>query len=206
MSKIQCVYKIECLYEEVKQIYIGSSVDLKSRIRGHKGNCNNSNFREYNYPVYKFIRSRGGWNFWKVSIIKEYAGWTKEQLLIPEQEQMDLLKPELNSQNAYTGYDKKEYQKEYRETHKDEIKKQQKEYRETHKEESQEHYKQNKESYSEKASEYYKQNKDKFNVNASIKIECDKCGSMIRKGNIAKHKKTPKCINFIPQNLNMIII
>ena len=52
----------------------------------------------------------------------------------------------------------------------------------------------------------YKQNKDEINAKRSVKIECDKCGSKVRKSDMSRHKKTKKCINYIPQNLNMIII
>ena len=181
MSKIQAVYKIECLYESVKECYIGSSTDLNRRIACHKYNCNNSNCKEYNFKVYEFIRSRGGWEYWKVSIIKEYPGFTKEQLQIPEQEQIDLLKPELNNRKAYTTVEQRlEQYKEYRKNHIEEIK---------------EHYKQNKEEIKEHRKDYYKQNKEEINTKASIKIECDKCGSIVRKCGIIRHKK--KIINKI---------
>ena len=196
MSKIQCVYKIECLYESVKECYIGSSTDLNSRIRCHKSNCNNCNGKEYNLKVYDFIRSRGGWEYWTVSIIKEYPGFTKEQLQIPEQEQIDLLKPTLNSNNAYTTVEQRvEQHKEYRKLNKDKIVEQRKE-----------HYKQNKEELKQKQKENYKQNKDEINAKRSVKIECDKCGLIVSKAGISGHKKSKKCINYIPQNLNMIII
>ena len=196
MSKIQAVYKIECLYESVKECYIGSSTDLNRRIACHKSNCNNSNCKEYNFKVYEFIRSRGGWEYWKVSIIKEYPGFTKEQLKIPEQDQLNLLKPTLNSLNAYTTEEQRlEQKKERYKQNKEEVK----EYRK-------EHYKQNKEEIKEHRKDYYKQNKEEINTKASIKIECDKCGSIVIKAGIIRHKKTSKCINYIPQNLNMIII
>ena len=209
MSKIQCVYRIECLYESVTEIYVGSSIDLHRRISEHKSRCNNSNSKEYNLKGYEFIRARGGWKFWKVSIIKEYPGWTKEQLLIPEQ--IDLLKPMLNSYNAYTTLKQKvDQSKNYKELNKDKIVDQSKNYYELNKdkinEQSKNYYELNKDEIKERGREYHEKHKDKRNVNASIKINCDKCGSIVRKGDIATHKKTKKCINFIPQNLNMIII
>ena len=192
MSKIQCVYKIECLYESVKECYIGSSTDLNSRIRCHKSNCNNCNGKEYNLKVYDFIRSRGGWEYWTVSIIKEYPGFTKEQLQIPEQEQIDLLKPTLNSNNAYTTVEQRvEQHKEYRKLNKDKIVEQRKE-----------HYKQNKDKIKEQQNQNYKQNKEEIKAKRLVKIECDKCGSIVRKTGIIPHKKSNKCINYIPQNLN----
>jgi len=90
-----CVYRIECLDPEIKDIYIGSTVDLKERIKQHKKDCKNSNSK-----VYTFMREHGGWDNWKFDIELLATGYGKETRLEWEQNYIDCLKPSLNSKNA----------------------------------------------------------------------------------------------------------
>jgi hypothetical protein len=46
------VYSINVL----SSYYIGSTNDLKRRIKQHKSACHNEKERHYNFPLYKFIR------------------------------------------------------------------------------------------------------------------------------------------------------
>ena len=98
---MKCVYKISCIDENIKEFYIGSSVNFDRRIRQHKSNCNNLNRKEYCYPLYMFINVNGGYNNWEIVVIKEYKFITKKELEMNEQYYKVLLKPELNSKNAY---------------------------------------------------------------------------------------------------------
>ena len=51
-----------------------------------------------------FINVNGGFDNWEFEVIKEYKFITKKELEMNEQHWKDLLKPHLNSINAY-GYD-----------------------------------------------------------------------------------------------------
>ena len=105
---MKCVYKIVCRDKEITEFYIGSSVDFNKRIPKHRKDCNNLNSKNYCIPLYKFIRNNGGFDNWDFEVIKEYKFITKKELTINEQYYMELLKPHLNSMNAY-GLDMERY-------------------------------------------------------------------------------------------------
>ena len=65
------IYKISCRDLNVKECYFGSTIDFDRRKRQHKTVCCNENSKGYNYPVYKFIRTNGGWSNFEMSIIEE---------------------------------------------------------------------------------------------------------------------------------------
>jgi len=46
--------------------------------------------------------------------------------------------------------------------------------------------------------QYYLENKDKIAEKGKEKVNCDICGSNVRKDCLAKHKRSQKCINFKP--------
>ena len=100
---MKCIYKIVCRDTNIKEFYIGSSVNFNKRKNHHKSNSTNLNRREYCYPLYMFINVNGGFDNWKFEIIKEYNLISKKELEINEQAYIELLKPQLNSINA-VGY------------------------------------------------------------------------------------------------------
>jgi len=65
------VYKIFCKDNNIKDIYIGSSINYHKRIMRHKNNCNNENNEKYNIFVYKKIREYGGFDNWTFETIEE---------------------------------------------------------------------------------------------------------------------------------------
>jgi len=86
----------------------------------------------------------------------------------------------------------KEQRKQHYENNKKKLLEKGKEYKETNKEK----IKQYREDNKEKAKQYRENNKEKILEQAKQKVICDHCGSEIRKSDIARHKKTKKCINF----------
>ncbi len=108
MSRIGVVYKLCC--DGINEFYIGSTWDMKERKRHHKFACNNANSKEYNYKVYQYIRENKGFENWKFEILVEKEFENKNALHIKEKEIINLLKPALNSRNAYrTKEELKEY-------------------------------------------------------------------------------------------------
>jgi hypothetical protein len=75
---------IYCNDKNIKECYVGGTNDLKARIRHHKHSCNNKNSKEYNKPLYHFIRANGGFNNWSVDILEHYPCNSKQELLDQE--------------------------------------------------------------------------------------------------------------------------
>ena len=107
--RIGYIYKIYCLDDNIKECYIGSSFNIKKRMRCHKHSCSTINCPKYNYKLYTFIRDNGNWSNWDyqyyiVNVID------KTDLKMQEQDRMDIeINPILNGMRAYT--DKLEYNK-----------------------------------------------------------------------------------------------
>jgi len=116
------VYALSCI-DCPNDIYVGSSKNIKQRMRNHKTNCNNVDGRKYNRKVYTFIRSHGNWEKWRYHIIEEFDVYDKKLLEEREDYWIMELKSSLNSIRAHlTEEDNKEvikkYNKKYREVNK----------------------------------------------------------------------------------------
>ena len=113
---VQCVYKISCVDENIKQFYIGSCVNLSNRCSIHKD--------EYisfpNRKVYKFIRDNGGMSNWDIIPIEIFKFLTKDELRLYEQYYIDTYKPDLNCINAIqTKEQRRDYVKKFNKEYKD---------------------------------------------------------------------------------------
>ena len=95
------IYMIYCEDEGVDEIYVGSSVNLKDRIKSHKSNCNDINGAKYNLKLYVYIRDNFGWNNFTVKTLERYSCKNKKELRLREQEWIDELKPTLNNYRAH---------------------------------------------------------------------------------------------------------
>ena len=125
------IYKINCLDENIKDCYVGSTTNLSKRTYNHKWHCNNPNSYKYHRHIYNFIRKNGGWINWTVSIIEKYPCITKQEAYKRETFWMKSLNSTLNTINAYTNqnnYNRNYYKnnidkiRNYRERNKDKIK------------------------------------------------------------------------------------
>lgn len=102
------IYKIQHI-ENLELIYIGSTTNFNKRKQHHKEGCNTITNKKYNYLVYKMIRDNGGWEQFKMIIIKEYPCETKIELLIEEDRLMREMKTNMNNNKAYlTDNDRRE--------------------------------------------------------------------------------------------------
>ena len=129
-------YKISCIDKNVDYTYIGSTQNFRRRKWEHKSVCTNEANKRYNITLYKTIRENGNWENWTMSPIGKGMFENKVDALIEEQKYINDNNTTLNTNKAFsTKEDRytyiKQYNNQYRETHKEEIKK----YRETHKEE-----------------------------------------------------------------------
>jgi hypothetical protein len=109
------IYKISCKDESIIDCFVGSTTShLKMKSR-HKSNCNDENGKEYNYPLYRFIRDHGGLKNWEFILLEDYPCRNKKQLNIRERYWYEKLNATLNSQYPDRGKisekRKKHYQK-----------------------------------------------------------------------------------------------
>ena len=178
------IYKIE-LNDE---IYIGSTVNLRIRTNNH-----NSDIKNRNYKLYKYCRAN---NIEQIDLIpiEEVEYETVEELWVVEEIYRKRYAT-LNGKKCYMSKEeKREYylvtNKNYKQNNKEKTKETNKNY-----------YKKNKVKISEYSKEYnkiYKQkNKEKLSERAKEKIQCEICGLVVRRDGIARHKKTPKCTNYL---------
>ena len=108
------IYKLCCNDENIKDIYIGSTVDFKQRKGTHKTDCNKEKGKSYNRYVYKFIRDNGGWSNWTMIELYKYPCANKRELEQEEDRVMNEIKSSLNSQRAFrTEEEIKAYNKKY---------------------------------------------------------------------------------------------
>ena len=187
-------------------IYVGSTSNFKNRKNQHKTSCNNEKSKNYNIPVYQYIRDNGGWDNWVMIPIEQYSCNSKKELLIQERHHIDLLRPTLNkviptrTSNEYRNDNKEkilENAKEYYEANKEKIKKYYEANKEKKLEKAKQDYKDNKEKILERNKKYYEDNKEKKLEKAKEKVICDHCGCEVRKEGLNRHKKSNKCINFV---------
>jgi predicted GIY-YIG superfamily endonuclease len=109
------IYKIEHI-EKPEILYIGSTTDFIKRKYQHKDSCNNQKRKNHNINLYLMIRENGGWDSFKIMIIKEYPCNSKIELLIEEDKQIKELKASMNKNKAHsTEEDKKNQKKDHNE-------------------------------------------------------------------------------------------
>ena len=103
MSRIGYIYRLTCVNPTIKERYIGSCWDIHGRNIRHKSHChNNKNVKEYNFPVYKFIRENGGYDNWYM-VTLDCVDCEDDELLEYEQHYIDIhggIDSLLNSINA----------------------------------------------------------------------------------------------------------
>jgi len=102
------IYQITCN----NQIYIGSTNNFNRRIRQHKYSCNKINNQHYDLPLYKYIRSNGGFENIKLEILKMLETKNIQEQKKEEQKFIEKIKPKLNTHRSYQDIkDKKIYDK-----------------------------------------------------------------------------------------------
>ena len=63
------IYKIQH-QDKPELLYVGSTTDFPKRKSSHKQRTNNVMDERYNLKVYQMIRENGGWECFKIIIIK----------------------------------------------------------------------------------------------------------------------------------------
>ena len=186
------IYKIQ-VHDE---LYIGSTVDLKQRLREHKSYCKNINAPQHNYKVYQKIRENN--IHIKLIVVEEVAGLEDEDLRILEQEYIDRLTPELNEIAAYRSIekmkaDKNAYNKLYFSNANNAERKRVK---------ALESYYKNKTDILIKQKAKYEKNKVEILAKNKEPVTCE-CGCISTKQHLTRHKKTKKHLTLM-NNINNI--
>ena len=174
---IYTIYEIKPLNKDIEYSYIGSTNNFKRRQQEHKFNCNNINSKDYKYNLYEFIRENGGFDKFEFIILEEIDCESNLNARIREQYWIEHRENKLNIFRAYISKEekieqKKQCDKEYRDSNKDKIK---------------EHKRQ-----------YYEQNKKEINEKRKIIINCE-CCSFYSFNNKSRHFKSIKHQNYLLQ-------
>jgi NADH pyrophosphatase NudC (nudix superfamily) len=174
-----------------EMIYIGSTYELKKRVGEHKSNCFNSNNREYNKSLYKYIRDNNiDFDDIEIEVLEDV-----ENLFLTNQEnEIQARKREqyyINDQDEITGENILNDHRAYitEEQNKERIKEYNAQYRQN-----------NKERIKESNAQYYQQNKETIKEKRSQKFDCD-CGGKYTRNHKVRHFKTQKHQAYI-SNLN----
>lgn len=172
------IYHIRSI--ETKQvIYVGSTTQFTQRKSKHKHSCNTEKHKDFNRPVYCYIRDNGGFNNFEVLPITFLNLENKTQLFIEEQNEID---KHSDLKNRYKSYSTEEQTKEriqrktkewrennkdnlknYREKNEESLKEYRKEYRKNHLEQIKKYREENIDKIRKYHREYAQENKEKLN-------------------------------------------
>ena len=79
MAQTGFIYKLACKNPSIKEIYVGSTKNLRVRKSQHKHHCNNNN----DFMVYQFIRNNGGFNNFDIIQLEQVEFNTSLNQTIP---------------------------------------------------------------------------------------------------------------------------
>jgi hypothetical protein len=213
MTQVGFVYKLCSIDPEVKEIYVGSTKNLRVRKNLHKSKCNNESDKEHNKSVYQFIRANGGFSNWDVIQLERVEFNTRHELNARERHYFELLKATLNKQvpsrtrNEWRcdNHDElKEYLKNYNKDNEEKIKEQKKQNYVQHKKEILEkqktYRKDNKEKIFENQKTYREDNKEKIKIDyqkrKDVIINCE-CGCKYTYYGKTSHLRSKKHQNYV---------
>ena len=152
-------------YDCPELLYVGSTINFIKRKSTHKACSKTSNAK-----IYRTIRENGGWESWVMVKISDFPCKSNTEARMEEDRLMIEMKSNLNMVKAYTSPEQRIEQKRVSD----------KKFRENNKESLKEYYKQ-----------YCENNREQLAKYKSEKILCE-CDCTIRRGDIARHKKTIK--------------
>lgn len=171
----QYYYVYKLFNPDCSDFYIGSTINMKLRMNNHKYHCNNENAIQYNFKVYRYIRSNGGYDKWQFEVLEHIRNSINiKDLHGLERKYIEQLKPSLNIQKPNRT------KAQYYQDNKEEITSKRALY-----------YQNNKEAFK----QYYQNNKEAIRTK-NKKFECP-CGGRYQLNNTAQHMNTKKHKAFI---------
>ena len=91
MAQTGYIYKLCCRDPTIKDVYIGSTKNLRVRKGQHKCNCNNQNCKNYKYNVYRFMRDNGGFDNFDLIQLEQIEYDTKNENHARERHYIEVL-------------------------------------------------------------------------------------------------------------------
>jgi len=76
---------------DLKEFYVGSTIDFIGQRYHHKSCCNNINGKGYTHTLYQMIRANGGWSAWTMSRLEAYPCASKVEARQRERHWFELL-------------------------------------------------------------------------------------------------------------------
>lgn len=178
------IYKLEHQDNE-DLVYVGSTTDFIRRKCDHKKCCNNPNSKAYNRKVYQIIRDNGGWSAFNMVELKKFPCNDANEAFAEEENFRKKLNATMNTNSAYTGLTKQDYEKQWRNDNPNYHK---------------QWYDDNKDKKKDYDKQYYINNADKIRERKTQKITCE-CGAVVSKCNLAKHMDTGKHFHWLQNNI-----
>jgi hypothetical protein len=173
------IYKIVSNDLNIKEVYVGSTVNFTRRKHAHKIVCNDVNSKEYNEKKYQFIREHGGFDNWSMYEVEKYPCKDKNEAHARERFWIESFNATLNT--SIPTRTKTEW-------YEDNIEK--------IKENNKEYYEDNIDKIKEIKKEWYEINKKVILEKAKIKFTCE-CGSNIVLCAKQKHYRSQKHMKYI---------
>ena len=173
-SKNGIIYKICCLNPDVKECYVGSTINFYRRKNHHKQRCNNDKTNGHNAYVYRFIRDNGGFGNWDMVELEKCQFHDKRELYGRERFWFERLEAKLNQQ-VPSRTNKQRY-----EDKREDILQKKKQY-----------YKDNHPRVYGKNQIYSKTHREELNKRAKEIITCD-CGVEYTRSNKYSHVRSKK--------------
>ena len=173
MSKTGYIYKFVSNDINIKELYVGSTQNIKTMKNQHKNNYYNKNGKSYNLYLYKYICDNGGWDSWNMIQIEEFKFNTRTELKSRQRYWIEQLQATLNksipkgTEQEYIAQDKqriKDKKKIYTIKNKDKIKV----HYEQNRDKRKERYELNKEEINKKGREYHQKNKEEINYKKRV--------------------------------------
>jgi predicted GIY-YIG superfamily endonuclease len=78
------IYQLVCSDKNATLVYIGHTTNFKTRMSIHKYECNHKEGRNFNLPLYKYMRANGGCDNWEMIALERCRD--KEEALRKERE------------------------------------------------------------------------------------------------------------------------
>jgi hypothetical protein len=112
------MYKIVCKDLNVKELYVGHTVNFRMRKCKHASDCAYEMSKNYNLKIYKYIRENGGWSNWEMIEIEKYNCNDGNEARARERYWYEQLEAKLNQ--CYPARGDREYSRTYYHEHKHE--------------------------------------------------------------------------------------
>ena len=197
-------------------IYVGAAcMPLAKRMSEHRTRSKTNT----DLDLYKAMNELGLQHF-RIILVEQYPCENKMQLVQREQYWCDILKPQYNKPPAIR-LDAKEYDKKYREEHKEQIKAKQKQYREEnkvhiqaknkqyreqHKEElsakNKQYREENKEHIQAQRKQYREEHKEQIKAQRDATYTCDACKREFALRKKAQHEQTKRHLKFVQKEIH----